>query len=870
MQHVLALRKHLEEHSEFVKHSEARYLQYVGEGIELLDFQTEVVEAALAARPGIWSAEMATGIGKTIIAARVALEKLKEGPVLYVCASPTALLTDSASSIPAKFMQVAKTLGKKLVLGDRNDLSRANDISFMTPGTLVRRLKKDPEHTEMILRGLSCLVVDEAHHFPQDRNKNLKIYGRIYDIARNLVPGLTLAMTGTWDRLDRKVIMGSVEPDIRMSVQAAVDLGRCPEIYGIQVILDITAKKVGSHGDMYDYHLTGDELAAYHQGVAQCLVEVYKKYPVPFAAFARTQNDAARIASAANTLLGCPNVVTDDKGNLALDEENGVQVLTSRTPQKERRKILDRILSGQAVGYITCAVGEEALDLPPLEVIHLIRRTKSFVRNAQAIGRALRLHPDKPRALVVDYQMMVEGVIGRFVGLNLEDYLDSSQSRTTRAFNGGPLVTQPSYPEAAFEGAHVDLAEERALVIRSHMSDQQLRTLEIQEQMAEQERQWVADRPQRESDMGKLISGFRSMFPALMTTSGPFDFQTVEIPLKGDLQNPRPLAAWLPVIAGKDLGTYISSGINKYRHASYWYDAHMDRLGRASCTTLGMLFQCAQQDEEQTANEWALHAAPYAVIVKAMLQKFSRMEHYLLEVPSMDATPWRDDELRRQLMRELGGMGVEAIQAGTAACTEVFQAMEFPRWHHTQTDTLPGPIMSDRVCQMFRVRGLKDLGALAGLVWGLVRAQYQLVTIRFRPANTTLKIVEPPPEPPAVKVSPEVEAKEAQWQKDKETIARAKLISPQASECLSRAMAQPYTHYGGSAPKKADLLLRAQQQDYPSHTHNKTLHQMFLHYINPKSKIYDKLFVAAIRSIDATWLGHCRQYNRDGTLRSGR
>ena len=116
-----------------------------------------------------------------------------------------------------------------------------------------------------LLSTVSCFIVDEAHHFPHDTQKELKIYGRIYEIAKEYIQGTVLSMTGTWERLDKKMVMGVAEPDSRLTVQDAVDLGRCPEIYGIQVILDIVAEGVKTTGDLYDYHLGETEKQKYYE-----------------------------------------------------------------------------------------------------------------------------------------------------------------------------------------------------------------------------------------------------------------------------------------------------------------------------------------------------------------------------------------------------------------------------------------------------------------------------------------------------------------------------------------------------------------------------------------------------------------------------
>ena len=444
---VLALEKYLDNHDELLKASRAVYQQYTGNGIDILDYQTIVVDHALKAK-GIYAIEMATGTGKSIVAARIAIEKVKQGPVLFVCPS-NAALGDLAQGIINKFARTFAGLGRSPVFGNINDISAAYDVSFVTPRAFIHAYQTDNARMRGLLAKISCLIVDEAHHFPDDIDDDLKVYGDIYEIASELMGSrLTVAMTGTWVRTDKKEVMGRRSPDTRLTVQDAVSLGRCPELYGIQVITDVRASKNARlRSELYDLHLAGKEREKYYQGIVDCMRLTYRRNPVPFAAFARTKADAEAIAAIYNRQRG-PKL----------------RVLLSETTLPSRRAVITELNEGDAAGYITCAVGEEAIDIPRLEVVHLIRRTTSHARNMQAVGRALRLHKDKRRALVIDYQTMLPGMTERFLGLSLDDLGDDTGSllEKRQRINGGPIVAQESYQRGVLVG--MTIGEERKVV----------------------------------------------------------------------------------------------------------------------------------------------------------------------------------------------------------------------------------------------------------------------------------------------------------------------------------------------------------------------------------------------------------------------
>jgi superfamily II DNA or RNA helicase len=462
---IHALKSSLDRMDTIVDEGKAKYLSFNTQRIRSLAHQTAAVKAART-KTGIWVLEMVTASGKTVVAARIVGERLSRGPALYICPNATAI-GDTSQGIINKFHRHFSQ--SKLfwsggdaasALGQLNDLSIGNSVSFVTPWKLVEVAGTAPRLLQQQLEAFSCIVVDETHHFPSGRD-DLKVFGRVHAIVKRFVSGrgrLVVAMTGTAERLDRNLVLGKAEPDWRYSLQEAVDDKICPEVYGVQVLLDIRAQKatVGNNG-VYDVHLRGGERRKFWDRIAECMAEVYRRCPVPTSAFVARVEDAQEIVERFNRLtkLG----------------ERGLRVLLGQTPLKERLGIIQGIADGMVAGYVTCQAGEEAIDAPRLEVVHLVRRTRSYVRLSQAVGRGLRVHPDKKRLLLVDYQMMTEGLQARWLGLSLPDHAVRQGVRRPRKqmVSGGPLVRQRRKVEARIVGASMD--EERALVCNGSHRD---------------------------------------------------------------------------------------------------------------------------------------------------------------------------------------------------------------------------------------------------------------------------------------------------------------------------------------------------------------------------------------------------------------
>lgn len=434
------------------------YTCYDPEVLEDLPFQRALVEQCVAHPDKFWGAALATGIGKSVIAARVAARYLDKGPVIYVSPS-AASIGDLDDGVINKFDRGLRLEGREsAVLGPRNDLSLAHDVSFVTPWYLAGLLKRDRVRTRAILAKVSCLIVDEAHRFPEDKEDELVVYGRIFEAAK-AVAGRVAVLTGTWYRMDQQRIMGIDAPAAQLSVKDAVEMRRCAELHGIEVVTEV-AGNAKLTGELYDFHLSTKERQKYLREVAGYVQKAYEMYPKPFAVFTRSIADAEKIVETFNRKTG----LSGRSG-----KRTGMAMLSAKTTPAERKRVITGMQAGEVLGYATCAVGEEALDIPELSVVHLVRRTKSVARNMQAIGRALRVRPGK-KAIVVDYQAMVGKLRKHFVGITLDDLTSWFGLKGQTALRSGHAIVSASRePSDIHEKTGVlvgmTMAEERALVL---------------------------------------------------------------------------------------------------------------------------------------------------------------------------------------------------------------------------------------------------------------------------------------------------------------------------------------------------------------------------------------------------------------------
>ena len=433
-----------------------------------VDFQGVIVSRirdVLASRESrLCLVESPSGSGKTVMEARLAADL--PGKVLVVCSSRTALGNRLSGGIVAKFKAFLEHVGSSKTVSEPNEPDFSGDVMFFTPIALDRLRRRHPATFGHLVRCCEVFLIDEVHHFPHDSEGDLEVFDKVEEIAREefLSRGkAVVGFTATCFRLDGKPVLGRNRPDIKLTLQDLINLGRCPEIRGIQAFIDVELQDASLSGDFYRLVMSEDSRRKYWRAIVERMVEVYRRYPIPTCAFVRTKAEARLVATLFNRLSG-------------LGTRKGLAVLLADTPQDERQELLPRLRRGDLAGYVTCQVGEESIDVPAIGVVHLIRRTRSLGRNLQALGRGTRiLRYDDPAlplyarwggkqfVLVVDYQLMSRSIIAGCSGLaEMEDYAGGFLRRCSGGLSGfgGRAPSQ----EAGF-ATRIDFSQERDWVL---------------------------------------------------------------------------------------------------------------------------------------------------------------------------------------------------------------------------------------------------------------------------------------------------------------------------------------------------------------------------------------------------------------------
>lgn len=354
--------------------------------LKLRDYQAAAVDAVRRAwaggtrRPAV---VLPTGAGKTVVFAHVAEQMHQRGVKTLVLAHRDELINQAA----AKLRAVAPDLRVGIVKGDRREV-RGRDVIVASVQSLARQTRRD----ELARAGVRLVIVDEAHHaVAPTYMRVLEDLGCFSDDP--LAGAYALGVTATLGRTDR-VALGQVWEDVayQRSIVDMIREGHLVNAKGIRVRvegLDLASVK-RSRGDWQDSALA----EAMHAALApKAVARAYVEHAADRqgALFAPTVELAHEMAEALRS-----------EGISAEGIDGGM-------PLHQRRALLARYARGEVQVLTNCMVLTEGWDAPWCSAVVIARPTSSAPLYIQMAGRALRPHPGKRDALIID----VVGVTGR-------------------------------------------------------------------------------------------------------------------------------------------------------------------------------------------------------------------------------------------------------------------------------------------------------------------------------------------------------------------------------------------------------------------------------------------------------------------------
>ena len=327
---------------------------------------------------------LATGLGKTIIAAFWAKEELKENPkqkILFLCHENNIL--DQAFNYFKTIVDGDTVMKKFYGQKDRKDFSADNaQIVFGSFKTFSNwRYGFDQDHFDI-------LIVDESHHSQAETYKEVIEYFQV---------NKRFGMTATPDRMDMK--------DIR-------------ELFGTEIIsCDLIEAILNGWLTPFEYHVLNDyisnkKLRAILEGVLKKKERISVKQLNETIFIEKRDEEIVKEIAKYNdnfqkkTIIFCENIQ-----HLQTFKESLPEGLEFHSLNRNNKENLQLFRDGKVKTILAVDKFNEGIDVPDVEVIVFLRGTDSSTIFFQQLGRGLRLFDGKEKVLVLDFVANIDRLL---------------------------------------------------------------------------------------------------------------------------------------------------------------------------------------------------------------------------------------------------------------------------------------------------------------------------------------------------------------------------------------------------------------------------------------------------------------------------
>ncbi len=333
------------------------------------EYQVMAGDAFLASNHQRKMIVLPTGCGKTVTG--LALAKRMGGKCLWL-AHRDELITQPANT--AQYVWPEATTG--VVKAEQNQYMR--DLVFAS----VQSAQQPRRIAQLAKQGFKLVVIDEAHRALAPG------YLALVEQLGCRTPGgpQLLGITATPERADNGALSDVFESIVfQMALPTAITGGYLvqPSVVEHKINVDLDSVTV-SRGDFGMKQL---DLALMQAGIVAEVVRAYE----------------AHCAGKRKTLVFVISVAQAHAVADALKARgHAVEALSGETDEYQRRKILRDLATGALEAVVNVQVLTEGFDEPSVDAVILARPTQSKGMMIQCCGRALRLHPGKNDALIVD------------------------------------------------------------------------------------------------------------------------------------------------------------------------------------------------------------------------------------------------------------------------------------------------------------------------------------------------------------------------------------------------------------------------------------------------------------------------------------
>lgn len=349
--------------------------------LTLRPYQAEAIEAGnnYTGKAGIIA--LPTGAGKSIVIASMVDHALQQGQRVLNAIHNGELVRQNGTAIERL---TGRKVGIVSASVGRND--HARDAVVCSVGSAYRTIRE--------MGVFDVVIIDECHLVSASGST---MYGKLLDGVRHNNPDMTLiGQTATPWRMDGPLIGGGLWQDMIFDgcsserFKGMVDDGYlAPLVAGPKRVIDFSGVRTGGNGDYRE-----DDSGHKIEPILPQLI----------------QDMLSDSIGRRKGLVFCPTVRTAEMAvELLRGHGQQAQVVTGATPKGERKQIIDSFRAGTGGRWlVSVSALTTGFDVPDVDVLCILRPTKSSALHVQMLGRGTRVHLDKTDCLVLDYAGNVE------------------------------------------------------------------------------------------------------------------------------------------------------------------------------------------------------------------------------------------------------------------------------------------------------------------------------------------------------------------------------------------------------------------------------------------------------------------------------
>ena len=331
----------------------------------LRDYQIDIIRKIYAA----WGkhrrilAQLPTGGGKTVVFGAITQEFIQRKQRVLILAHREELILQAANKVGA----IAEAEVGIIKAGYKPKPEALIQVASVQ--SLVNRIDQ--------VKDLALIIIDESHHATASTYKKiLSAFPKAYHLGVTATP--VRLDGGGFDSIFELMVSGiTVNKLIKQGYLSKFKLFADPQPMNTK----------GAKNFNGDYNINDLARANNIVELAGNLISSYKHY-----------------AMGKSCVVFAINVI-HSKEIAHRYNKAGIKAchLDGSTSAEERRESLKKFEAGEIKVISNCALFDEGLDIPALEIVQIARPTQSLSKWLQMVGRGLRTAPSKKFAVILDH-----------------------------------------------------------------------------------------------------------------------------------------------------------------------------------------------------------------------------------------------------------------------------------------------------------------------------------------------------------------------------------------------------------------------------------------------------------------------------------